>query len=272
MNMTSIPRREILTGIAGLGLAPIAQAVFGPLPVRGQPATSRELWAEYPTEDPAIVRETVLVAHARFDRLRELVTARPTLAKASWDWGFGDWESALGASSHMGRRDMAEFLIDHGARPTIFSAAMLGQLEVVRAFVESAPGVQRIPGPHGITLLGHARNGGEDARPVAEYLESLGDADLRPETVELSSAERAAYVGKYAFGDGPDDRFEIFENRESLRIRRGERTARSLMPLGDHAFFPSGAPAVRIRFEFEGDGSALLRVLDPDVVVTAARL
>jgi hypothetical protein len=49
----------------------------------------------------------------------------------------------------------------HGARPSIFSAAMLGQLAVVRAFTEAAPGVQGTPGPHGITLLAHARAGGD---------------------------------------------------------------------------------------------------------------
>jgi len=266
-----ISRRAALTGLAGLGVAPLARTVFGPLPVGAEPAP-RPVPAGYPTEDPAVVREVVLVAHARFDRLRELVTPRPTLAKASWDWGFGDWESALGAASHMGRRDMADFLIEHGARPTIFSAAMLGQLAAVRGFVEASPGVQRIPGPHGITLLAHARNGGEAAKEVVEYLESLGDADLGPETVELSAAERGAYVGKYSFGDGADDSFDVFEKDSSLRIARGERTARFLMPVGDHAFYPSGAPAVRIRFDVEGGTAKALRVLDPDVVVTARRL
>ncbi len=35
-------------------------------------------------------------------------------------------------------------LIANGAQPTIFSAAMLGQTDVVRAFVAAQPGVQRI--------------------------------------------------------------------------------------------------------------------------------
>jgi hypothetical protein len=267
--MTELSRRDVLAGLAGLGLAPIASSVLVPRPAEAEP---KMLGVEYPTEDPRVVRETVGVAHGGFDRLRELVTARPSLANASWDWGFGDWESALGAASHVGRRDIAEFLIEHGARPSIFSAAMLGQLAVVRAFVEASPGVQRISGPHGITLLAHARAGGDAAKDVAEYLGSLGDADLRPETVELSAPERARYVGKYSFGDGPDDSFDVVEKDETLRIARGERAARFLLPLGDHEFYPSGAPAVRIRFDLQNGTAERLRILDPDVVVTARRL
>ena len=68
---------------------------------------------------------------------------QPTLSKATFDWGFGDWETALGAASHVGSREIAELLIANGAHPTIFSAAMLGQLDAVKAFVEAAPGIQK---------------------------------------------------------------------------------------------------------------------------------
>ena len=95
----------------------------------------------FPQQNPALVREVVGVSHGNFERVREMVDASPALAKAEIDWSFGDWESALGAASHTGNRDIAEYLIEKGARPTIFSATMLGQLKVVRAFVESSPGV-----------------------------------------------------------------------------------------------------------------------------------
>ena len=38
-------------------------------------------------------------------RVKELVTTHPHLANAWWDWGFGDWESPLGAAAHTGRRN-----------------------------------------------------------------------------------------------------------------------------------------------------------------------
>ena len=133
----------------------------------------------FPTQPPELVRELVTVAHFERKRVEELVDAHPSLARAAWDWGFGDWETALGAASHMGNRPIAEYLISKGARPSLFPAATLGQLEVVKAFVATHPHVQRIRGPHSISLLAHAKAGGEADRPVFEFLQSLGDADAK---------------------------------------------------------------------------------------------
>ena len=103
------------------------------------------------------------VSHGNVARVRELLTGRPALANASWDWGYGDWESALGAASHVGNQEIAKLLLAAGARPSIFSAAMLGQLDTVKAFILASPGVQKTRGPHGLTLLSHARAGGPAA-------------------------------------------------------------------------------------------------------------
>src|SRR5262245_55160463 len=157
----------------------------------------------FPTQDPAVVREMVGVAHGNVKRVKELVERQQTLAKAAWDWGFGDWESALGAASHVGNREIAEYLLANGARPSIFSATMLGQLDVVKAFIDASPGVQRIHGPHSITLLAHARAGGEKAKPVFQYLEKIGDADPRIESPALTDEEAAAPVGTYSYGASP---------------------------------------------------------------------
>ena len=39
------------------------------------------------------------------------LTLHPALARASWDWGYGDWETPIDAASHVGNRAIAEFLI-----------------------------------------------------------------------------------------------------------------------------------------------------------------
>jgi len=44
----------------------------------------------------------------------------PLLLNSSWDWGGGDFETALGAAGHMGLKDTANFLISQGARVDIF--------------------------------------------------------------------------------------------------------------------------------------------------------
>ncbi len=165
----------------------------------------------FPSQDPQAVQDIVRFAHFSVDNVKELVSARPALAKASWDWGFGDWESALGAASHMGRRDIAKVLMDHGARPTFFTFAMLGNLDAVRAMIEANPGIQRLPGPHGITLLAHARFGGEGSKSTVAYLESLGDADIGQKGLPVPTDDNTAIQGVYAFGIGPDERLKVFE-------------------------------------------------------------
>jgi hypothetical protein len=223
----------------------------------------------YPTQQPELVREMVLVSHFNLARVRELVEARPSLAKASWDWGFGDWESALGAASHVGNKPIAEYLISRGARPSLFSATMLGQLEVVKAFITAQPGVQRIRGPHSITLLAHAKAGSEAARPVFEYLQSLKDADADP-PIPLPEADIARLPGTYVFGPVGNQQIDITADKGLLTWTRKGTTGRGLVHLGDRTFHPVGAVAVRIRFA-EDTGGMVMTVNDPDVVLTARR-
>ena len=149
-----ITRRSFVTASPVAGVSTLF--AIHALQADGGAELTASVYDVFPSQDRALVRETVTVSHGNFGRVRELVEASPALAKANWDWGYGDWESALGAASHMGNRDIAKFLIEHGARPNIFSAAMLGQLDVVKSFVAASPGVQRTHGPHGITLLSHA--------------------------------------------------------------------------------------------------------------------
>jgi hypothetical protein len=70
----------------------------------------------------------------------------------------------------MGRRDIAEFLLSRGARIELCAAAMLGQLELVRAVLAANPGQRDVRGPHGIPLLAHAEAGGEAAKAVLDFL------------------------------------------------------------------------------------------------------
>src|SRR5438309_1041064 len=78
-----------------------------------------------PRLDPDSVNQFVIAAHRDLDRVREMLQAQPALVNATWDWGAGDWETALGGASHMGRRDIATFLLERGARLDLFAAAML---------------------------------------------------------------------------------------------------------------------------------------------------
>ena len=126
-----------------------------------------------PALDLQLVQEFVGNAHGNFARVKEMLEEEPALVNATWDWGGGDFETALGAAAHMGNKQIANYLLEHGARLDIFAAAMLGNLAVVRAALETYPNAVNTPGPHGIPLYVHAEAGGADAKAVLDYLDSL---------------------------------------------------------------------------------------------------
>jgi len=116
-----------------------------------------------PRLDADLVREFVVAGHADLEKARELLGRQPALVNATWDWGGGDWETALGGASHMGNQPIAEYLLSKGARMDIFCAVMMGKTEIVKAFLADDPKVVDFKGPHGISLLRHARAGKQDA-------------------------------------------------------------------------------------------------------------
>ena len=226
--------------------------------------------SSFPHQEATLVSEVVGASHGNIARVKELVSARPALARAAWDWGYGDWETALGAASHVGNKPIAQLLIENGAHPTIFSAAMLGQLEVVRSFVAAAPGVQKTRGPHGITLLAHARAGG--SAEMVKYLESLGDADTRYPSEPLDGGA-APLLGTYGFGPGPTDRLVVATNtRGDLVMKREGEGERFLFHHGGRVFNPAGAEAVRILFEPKNGAAVSVVVTDGPIQVKADRL
>jgi hypothetical protein len=123
-----------------------------------------------PALDSDLVQSFVANAHGDLDVVRKLLEQEPRLLNAAWDWGGGDWETGLGAASHMGRRDIALFLLERGARMDIFAAAMLGEIDIVRAMLTAHPELHDAPGPHGIPLLVHAQAGGPEAQEVVDLL------------------------------------------------------------------------------------------------------
>ncbi|MDF2717449.1 MAG: ankyrin repeat protein [Paenibacillus sp.] len=120
-----------------------------------------------------LVKDFVYNAHGDLDKVKEMLEREPGLVNASWDWGNGDWETALGAAAHVGRRDIALYLLEKGARIDLFAAAMLGRLEIVKAIVQDDPSVIHSRGPHTIPLIAHAKAGKEHAAEVVRFLESV---------------------------------------------------------------------------------------------------
>ena len=150
----------------------LAQAVSpsSPPPSGSSPGELPNFPERGPQLEPAKVKRFVIAGHVNLPIVKEMLAADPGLINGAWDWGNGDFETALGGASHMGRRDIAEFLLEHNARMDVFAAAMLGRLEIVKAAVAAFPGIVRVPGPHGIPLIVHAEKGGPSAVAVLDFL------------------------------------------------------------------------------------------------------
>src|SRR5437867_11982142 len=127
----------------------------------------------HPQLDRPRVKRFVIAGHGNLPAVKAMLTEEPNLINGAIDWGNGDFETALGGASHMGRRDIAEYLLEHNARMDIFAATMLGKTDIVKAAVAVFPNVVHVPGPHGMPLIVHAEKGGPPAKAVLEFLRPL---------------------------------------------------------------------------------------------------
>jgi ankyrin repeat protein len=129
--------------------------------------------------DKDLVRTFVGSAHRDQDKVLALLKENPTLLNAAHDWGHGDFETALGAATHVGYKELVTSLIAAGAQTNIFTACLFGRLDIVRLMLETFPQTLHAKGPHGFTLLHHAVQGEDEALEVKQYLESLGAVETK---------------------------------------------------------------------------------------------
>lgn len=134
---------------------------------------------EEPQLNKKLVQEFVGKSHSDIDRVKELLTEHPNLINAAHDWKHGDFETGLGAASHVGYKDLIRFFLVNGAQANIFTACVLGEMAVVKSMLTAFPKTLHAKGPHGFTLLHHAERGGEDALEVKEFLISLGAKETK---------------------------------------------------------------------------------------------
>lgn len=182
-NVLTNRRSFLISSAAAAGLVLIPETLLfgqaastssaGPAAAQAPSSTAA---ASKPRPDPLkpeLVQEFVKAAHVDLDKTKAMLAETPSLLNATWDWGGGDFEMAIGGAGHMGRRDIALFLISQGGRFDLFVAAMLGRLDVVKPMLTAFPHLAESKGPHGIPLMVHAQKGGQEAAEVAAFLEGL---------------------------------------------------------------------------------------------------
>jgi ankyrin repeat protein len=155
----------------------------------------------------------IIDCHADLETVKKKAAAKPGLAHA---YNPETDESALGAAAHIGRKDIAEFLLESGAQLDIAAAAMLGRREDVQAFLEKDSNLATSGGAHGIPIAFHAALGGDVE--IAQLLldngagEALKNALLG--AVHMNRVEMARWLLDHgAITDAKD-----FEGRTALQM------------------------------------------------------
>lgn len=149
-----------ISGLVGLSISPVS--VHSPFNKNPEPVSNET------------IKEFVLAGHGDLDKVKEMVNDMPNLIYCRYDWGGGDFEEAIEGAGHVGNKEIANYLIEKGARVNLFVLTMLGKTNLVKPVLEAYPNLIFAKGPHGFTLLHHAEKGGEDAEELYQYLTEEG--------------------------------------------------------------------------------------------------
>src|SRR5947209_12808638 len=135
---TFVSRKKFLigSGIAAVG------ALFGrglwaqPGVSSPAPSPSSKDVPDFPEHDPQIdrarVKRFVIAGHFNLEAVKEMLAADPTLINGAIDWGNGDFETALGGASHMGRRDIAPAHVRNAAQSDLEIAVRIWAGAILR--------------------------------------------------------------------------------------------------------------------------------------------
>lgn len=130
-----------------------------------------------PQQEPSpfgitLVKDFVVAGHNNLELAKEMLQEHPNLIYSRYDWGNGDFEEAIEGAGHLGNKEIANYLISQGARVNLFVLTMLGKSDLVKPTLEAYPNLVFAKGPHGFTLLHHAKVG--ESQELYEYLIEKG--------------------------------------------------------------------------------------------------
>jgi hypothetical protein len=241
---TSLAAGAVLgTGLAVSAQTPAAPAADAKSAAPAKPAPGTEPRRAKPPLDPVLVKDFVGAGHTNLPRVKELLATEPTLIHAMWDWGAGDWETAIGGASHIGNRDLALYLLDAGSRFDIYCAAMLGETEAVSALLKVQPVVANAPGPHGYTLLYHAGYTGKVAlaETIAHNLAAGKRAKHFNQALQTAVGRGHVDFTAYLLDHGVDDpNIKNFQGKTPLDVALAKKFDDVAKILRDHGAVTSG--------------------------------
>ncbi len=159
------------------------------------------------------IRAFILPAHGDLEQVKKLLAEDARLLDAcyeAWD------ETALGAASHVGNREIAEYLLAQGAKLTICAAAMLGDRHQVELFLVSNPNLANAVGAHGISLLYHAAQSGNTA--VTDLLAAYGNTQEAEFALQGAVAHGRADMVRWLLARGANGSGTNWQGKTALQV------------------------------------------------------
>jgi ankyrin repeat protein len=166
--------------------------------------------------DPELVQSVVLNAHGNFAKVRELIEQDPSLLNVNAPWT----ETPIQAASHMGNRQIAEWLIESGAPVDVFTAIMLGRRDEVERFLDAEPALVRARGVHDMPILLFAAVGNQPE--IAALLVERG-ADLNAGAGGNTALHGAAFANRpemigWLLEHGADSSALNYEGKTAMQV------------------------------------------------------
>jgi ankyrin repeat protein len=103
-----------------------------------------------------VINDFVNSAHSNLDAVKAALEIHPELLNAKSSQN----ETAIQAASHLGRRKIAEYLLEKGAPLDICTAAVFGYADKVSAMLKADPALSAATGAHQIPVMFFAALGG----------------------------------------------------------------------------------------------------------------
>jgi uncharacterized protein len=177
---------------------------------------------DYGTHTAEFVRTFMIAAHQELDAVRTTLDEHPDLLNVRFQWAEGNYETPLGAASHVGNRPIAEYLLERGAPMTICTAAMLGRAEDVARFLEEDPAEANAVGAHNIPLLLHVALSGR--ADIAQMVVDYGGGGAGPMSVFLHTAVARGdeELVAWALGQGVDANARNYEGKSPLEVAEAQ--------------------------------------------------
>jgi ankyrin repeat protein len=101
------------------------------------------------TPSQEVIDQFVGNAHGNFAKVKDLLEEYPSMISSNASWV----ETAVEAAAQTGQVEIVNYLLDHGAKLDICTAAMLGKLDRIQDLLINDPGLINARGAHGIPLL-----------------------------------------------------------------------------------------------------------------------